>query len=52
MKTVHISYTILDTLKLNDDVTPDEIENYIADNAKELGIYDFMNDVEWFIDGE
>lgn len=52
MKTVRISYTILDSVEVDDDATPNEIYNYIENNAMELGIYDFMSGVEWFIDGE
>ena len=53
MKKVHIIYTILDTIEVDDDATPDEIENYfITDNARELGIYDLIDDMEWFIDGK
>lgn len=52
MKTVRISYTIVDSVEVDDDATPNEIQNYIEDNAMELGIYDFINDMEWFIDGK
>ena len=50
MKTIQISYTILDTIEVDDDVTRFEIDQIVEDNAHELSIYDLINDVEWFID--
>lgn len=52
MKTVQISYTILDTVEVDDGATRFEIDQIVEDNAHELGIYNLVNDVEWFIDGE
>ena len=52
MKKVRIIYTIFDSIEVDDDATPDEIENYfIANSARELGIYGLIDDVEWFVNG-
>lgn len=50
MKTVHISYTILDSVEVDDSITRFEIDQIVEDNAYKLGIYNLINDVEWFID--
>ena len=52
MKTVQISYIIRDTIEVDDDMTRFEIDQSVEDNAHELGIYDLVNDVEWFDDSE
>ena len=52
MKTIQISYTILDIIEVDDDMTRFEIDQIVEDNAYELGIYDLVNDVEWFDDSE
>jgi hypothetical protein len=50
MKKVRIIYTIFDSIEVDDDATPSEIENCITDSAIELGLYNLADDVEWFID--
>lgn len=52
MKTVQISYIIRDIIEVDDGVTPYEISQIIENDAYDLGIYDLVDDVEWFIDEE
>lgn len=48
MKYIHVSYTILRTLEVANDATPDDIENILDNDLRELDLYDRVNDVEWF----
>lgn len=47
MKKVRIIYTIFDYVEVDDNATPEDINYFSEDNARELGIYDLVDDVEW-----
>lgn len=47
VKTIHISYTILETIEVEDSTTPDEIESLIEDDMWEKGIVPYVNEYEW-----
>ena len=47
MKYVQVSYTILETLEVNDDITPDEVEELIEDDMWDKGIVNYVNEYEW-----
>lgn len=50
MKRINVSYTILDTIVVNDDANDDSIYKAIIDNLQivyGINSYD-VNDIEWF----
>lgn len=46
MKTVYITYTILESLEVEDTCTQDDAEAYARAYAKDLGIDWCVNDIE------
>lgn len=47
MKYVQVNYTILKTFEVNDDITPDEVEELIEDDMWDKGIVNYVNKYEW-----
>ena len=47
MKTIYISYTILDTINVPDNCSDDKIQEIVEEHAMDLGIYQHVNDFEW-----
>ena len=47
MKKLQVSYTILHEVEVPDDVTTEEIEDLVEENASECGLYPFCNDIEY-----
>lgn len=47
MKYIYVAYTLLETMEVPDDITPDGIEELLDEDLREKGIYDIVNDVEW-----
>lgn len=47
MKFVQVSYTILETIEVEDDITADEVEELLEQDMWEKGIYNIINDIEW-----
>ena len=48
MKFVQVSYTILETLEVKDAITADEVEELLEQDMWEKGIYEIINDMEWY----
>ena len=48
MKYINVSYTLLETHEVPDDFTPDDIEEMLENDMRDKGIYNMVNDVEWF----
>ena len=47
MKTIYVSYTILDAIDVPDDYSRDEIKESVEERAMDLGIYQLVDDFEW-----
>ena len=47
MKFVQVSYTLLETIEVEDNITPDEVEELLEQDMWEKGIYNMVNDIEW-----
>lgn len=47
MKFVQVSYTILETIEVEDDITADGVEELLEQDMWEKGIYNIVNDIEW-----
>ena len=47
MKFVQVSYTILETIEVKDDITGDEVEELLEQDMRKKGIYYIVNDIEW-----
>jgi len=46
-KFINISYTILETIEVPDDATPDDIEEMIEIDMADKNIHNMVNDIEW-----
>ena len=46
MKRVYVSYTILDTWLVDDEMSQDEVYAEAIQKAKDDGFYDYVNDCE------
>lgn len=47
MKLVRVSYTILETIEVDDDITTKGVEELLEQDMWEKGIYNIVNDIEW-----
>ena len=47
MKFVQVSYTILEVIEVEDDITADGVEELLEQDMREKGIYNIVNDIEW-----
>ena len=50
MRRVNVTYIILDSFEVDDDDTPYDIDRIIENGAHNLGIYDLVDNAEWYID--
>lgn len=47
MAWLSVSYTLLASFDVPDDITPDEIEEIVENHASKEGFWDSVNDIEW-----
>lgn len=52
MKTIYISYTILDIINVPDNCSDEEIHEIVEEHAMDLGIYQLVNDFDWSVSND